>query len=183
MTNASPEMLALRTKSRRTFLLIFFICLSPIVASYLAFYFWRPSGHDNHGELIQPPQPITWPAHQPALLGKWVMVLAAPASCDNVCKRALYYMRQVRIAQSDQMDRVARAWVVTDGGTPNANVMSNQEGLVVLSDEKLARQLEPARIHLVDPLGNLMMRFSATPDPKAMMKDLDRLLKYSSLGK
>ena len=37
-------------------------------------------------------------------------------------------------------------------------------------------------IYLVDPLGNLMMRFPRDPDPSKMLKDLQRLLKYSGIG-
>ena len=36
-------------------------------------------------------------------------------------------------------------------------------------------------VSLVDPLGNLMLRFPANPEPKLMIKDLTRLLKYSRL--
>jgi hypothetical protein len=37
-------------------------------------------------------------------------------------------------------------------------------------------------IYLVDPLGNLMLRFPAQPDAKRMMKDLKLLLKASQIG-
>jgi hypothetical protein len=37
-------------------------------------------------------------------------------------------------------------------------------------------------IYLVDPLGNLMMRFPRDPDPSKMIKDLQRLLRYSRFG-
>ena len=37
-------------------------------------------------------------------------------------------------------------------------------------------------IYLIDPLGNLMMRFPSNPDPKLMIKDLTRLLKASQIG-
>ena len=37
-------------------------------------------------------------------------------------------------------------------------------------------------IYLVDPLGNVMMRFPRDADPSRMIKDLQRLLKYSRLG-
>jgi hypothetical protein len=35
------------------------------------------------------------------------------------------------------------------------------------------------RIYVIDPLGNLMMRFPADPDPRRMLKDLSRLLRHS----
>ena len=39
-----------------------------------------------------------------------------------------------------------------------------------------------AHIYLVDPLGNVMMRWPAKPDMRRMLKDLERLLKASQIG-
>jgi hypothetical protein len=36
-------------------------------------------------------------------------------------------------------------------------------------------------IYLVDPLGNLMMRYPRDADPRRMVKDLARLLKHSKV--
>jgi hypothetical protein len=35
---------------------------------------------------------------------------------------------------------------------------------------------------IVDPLGNLMMRYPAAPDPNRMKKDLAKLLRASRVG-
>jgi hypothetical protein len=37
-------------------------------------------------------------------------------------------------------------------------------------------------IYLIDPLGNLMMRFPPDPDPRKMYKDISKLLKASAIG-
>jgi hypothetical protein len=37
-------------------------------------------------------------------------------------------------------------------------------------------------IYLIDPLGNLMMRFPRDPDTRRLIKDLSRLLKASRVG-
>ena len=37
-------------------------------------------------------------------------------------------------------------------------------------------------IYLIDPLGNLMLRFPKNADPREMQKDLVRLLKISRFG-
>jgi len=34
----------------------------------------------------------------------------------------------------------------------------------------------------VDPLGNLMLRFPRDADPSRMIKDLQRLMRYSRIG-
>jgi hypothetical protein len=37
-------------------------------------------------------------------------------------------------------------------------------------------------IYVLDPLGNLMMRYPRDPDPKRMIEDLQRLLRTSRFG-
>ena len=37
-------------------------------------------------------------------------------------------------------------------------------------------------MYLIDPLGNLMMRWPKDPDPKKISSDLKKLLKYSRIG-
>jgi len=41
---------------------------------------------------------------------------------------------------------------------------------------------EQQGIYLVDPLGNVMMRYPPGANPSGMLKDLTRLLKYSWVG-
>lgn len=175
-----------RRAARRTLLTIFLVCLAPVVASYLAFYVWRPATLRVHGELVQPPVAVDWSDFGVAaqtLRGKWVLALAAPATCDPTCQTRLYQMRQVRVALAQDMGRVTRVWLVSDGGSPEPAVLDRQEGLVVVRHGVTTRlDVEPGRIALVDPQGNLMLRFPQSPDPKLMLKDLQRLLKYSPAG-
>jgi hypothetical protein len=112
--------------------------------------------------------------------GKWVMALRAPSSCDRDCQRDLYYMRQIRTIQAADMDRVGRLWVVDDGGKPDPALLSQHPGLIVVSDAGLASGIGPAgQIALIDPRANLMMRFPQNPESKGIVKDLQKLLKYS----
>jgi cytochrome oxidase Cu insertion factor (SCO1/SenC/PrrC family) len=37
-------------------------------------------------------------------------------------------------------------------------------------------------IYLIDPLGNLVLRYPKNAEPAKMKKDLERLLKYSRIG-
>ena len=36
-------------------------------------------------------------------------------------------------------------------------------------------------IYVVDPLGNLMMRFPRDPDPRRILRDMSRLLRHSKM--
>jgi hypothetical protein len=159
-------------------LLIVLVCAAPIVLGTAAYLLgWAPGARSNYGELL-PPKPVA--GFEP-LRGKWVLVMFDAAACDAYCEKKLYFMRQVRRAQGKDMDRVERLWVLTDGGRPRAEILPGIEGTRI--DKGEAQAVFPGRpadhVYLVDPLGNLMLRFPRDPDPSGMIKDLQRLLKYS----
>jgi len=161
------------------------VCAAPIVLGTLAYVFrWTPGASGNYGELI-PPQTLAM-APFDALRGKWLLVTFDASACDARCQRKLYYMRQIRKAQGKDQDRVERLWLLTDGGTPRADVVAAMEGThMARANASLAKQFPGApseHIYVVDPLGNLMLRFPPEPDPSRMLKDLQRLLKYSRIG-
>ena len=86
------------------------------------------------------------------------------------------------------MQRVERLWVVTDAVPPRPELLVAIEGTVVAIQNGALAASFPAEgsvtehIYLVDPLGNLMMRFPREPDPARVIKDLQRLLKVSGFG-
>ena len=80
-------------------------------------------------------------------------------------------------------DRIERLWVVTDAGKPRADVVVASEGTRISRNENFDFPGSTAdHIYVVDPLGNLMMRFPRDPDPSRVIKDLQRLLKVSRFG-
>ncbi|MDB5800767.1 MAG: hypothetical protein JWL63_1706 [Rhodocyclales bacterium] len=175
-------------KGRRTMLLLLAVCLAPIAAAYFAFYVWRPSAIASYGTVISPAvalqtaslRTLDGAALEAGMRGKWVMAVRAPGACDADCQRDLYYMRQIRVIQAADMDRVARLWVIDDGAKPDASLLAGHPGLLVVADRALASALGPARhIDLIDPRGNLMMRFPQNPETKGIVADLKKLLKYS----
>jgi hypothetical protein len=154
-------------------------CLAPMVLATLAYHFdWASHETSNYGELV-PPRVVSGPGLDRAR-GKWVLVTADTAACNAYCERKLYFMRQVRRAQGKEMERIERVWFVTDDGKPRQEVLAAIEGTRVERHAPAAFSRD--HIYLVDPLGNLMMRFPRDPDPSRMVKDLQRLLKYSRIG-
>jgi hypothetical protein len=168
--------------ARAKLLLLFLACAAPFVLAWAAWYFgWAPGATGNYGELIAP-RPVSGEPLA-ALRGKWVMVMFDAAACDAYCEKKLYYMRQVRRAQGKDQERIERLWIVTDGGKPRPEVLAAVEGTHLSRTSPAGFPGEPRdHIYLVDPLGNLMMRFPRDPDPSRMLKDLQRLLKYSRIG-
>jgi cytochrome oxidase Cu insertion factor (SCO1/SenC/PrrC family) len=182
---------------RSKFLLLFGVFMVPVLAAYLAFFGWRPAGHTNYGDLLKvtPLQqtagatPDGTPLDLGALRGKWVMVHVGPASCDAACVRQLYLMRQIRIAQGKEQSRIERLWVLSDTGAVDSALLQAYPGLHLWrpADAAFIEQFpagdgRAGHIYLIDPLGNLMLRFPVQPDAKRMMKDLKLLLKASQIG-
>jgi len=159
--------------------LVALVCAAPLVLGTLAYVLgFSPGKPGNYGELV-PPRAVSG-APFAALRGKWVLVSADAAACDAYCEKKLYFMRQVRRAQGKHMERVERLWLVGGAAAPPPELLAAIEGT------HLARHEDPAftadHIYLVDPLGNLMLRFPRDPDPSRMIKDLQRLLRYSRSG-
>jgi cytochrome oxidase Cu insertion factor (SCO1/SenC/PrrC family) len=192
---ASPDT-ARRGRLKLLLLAVFFA--APLALAWLAYQFgWGTGAAGNYGTLVGPtvlpdvvlmaPDGKRVPTTE--LRGKWLLVQFDASHCDAYCERKLYYMRQVRRALGKDMDRVARLWLLTDGGTPPAATLVAVEGTEVLRSDNgrfAAVFGAPAQLadhlYLVDPMGNLMLRFPRNPDPSKMLKDLQRLLKYSQIG-
>jgi hypothetical protein len=169
---------------RNQLLLMGAICVAPIILGTLAYVFhWVPGDPGNYGELIAP-QTLSGPPFD-ALRGKWLLVSFDAAACDAYCERKLYIMRQTRRAQGKDMERIDRLWLLTDAAAPPPALLAAIEGSH-LGRWNAGMKNFPGNamdhIYVVDPLGNLMMRFPRDPDPSRIIKDLQRLLKYSRVG-
>jgi hypothetical protein len=162
----------------------------PFVGSYLLYWFWKPASFVNYGELLAAPLPeLQADTALPQLKGKWAFLMVDSGACDEWCRRKLYIMRQVRLTQGKDMERIERAWLLDDATTPPARLLSEHAGTYLLqapSDALLGKL--PAtgsvrdHIYLVDPLGNLVLRYPRNADPSRIKRDLSRLLRASRIG-
>lgn len=183
--------------SQRKLLLLLAVFSLPVALAYGLFFLWTPSGQVNYGELVEPrplPDPVLRDIEGRAfslsqLRGKWLLVHWDSGACDERCRQKLYFMRQVRLAQGKDMMRVERVWLLEDDRRPASELVSDYAGTWIVGAEGSAlQQYFPAtgkpqdHVYLVDPLGNLMLRFPADPDPRLMVKDLGRLLRVSRAG-
>ena len=82
----------------------------------------------------------------------------------------------------------ADAWIKKEMEFPDTILLTGSENEL----RDLAAQFATAAglstsqtdgFYLVDPLGNLMMRYDTNADFKGILKDLERLLKYSWVGR
>jgi len=184
-------------KNRRSLWLIVALCVAPVIASYVAYYAAPPAGHTNYGELLNaPPLPNAHlrlvdgaPFEMHELRAKWVLLMADSAQCGDACQRKLFMLRQLRLTQGKDMDRIERAWLITDDGAVAEKLAEEYRGtwLIRTGSGEILKGLPVERpladyIYLIDPLGNVVLRYARDAEPGRIIKDLTRLLKTSRIG-
>jgi cytochrome oxidase Cu insertion factor (SCO1/SenC/PrrC family) len=185
-------------------LLLALVCAAPVIASYLMYYVFKPAGGTtSYGALIEPQRPIpgdlmvTDEKGQPmpltALRGKWLMVMVNGSACDEQCATRLYFMRQVRVLQAGERERVVNVWLRTDDKPVDDKIKAaypQPDTRMLVADQNAISKWLPIsdgtqltdHIFLVDPNGNLMERFPKNPDPAKIKGDVAKLLKWSRIG-
>lgn len=198
---AEDEVERRTVRGRWRLLALLLVCAAPVIASYFTYYVVRPEGRRAYGELIEPQRPLPPIAaaaldgkSEPlsALKGQWLLISVAAGSCDAACEKHLYLQRQLRESMGKEKDRMDWVWLVPDETPVRPALLPalSQATVLRVRGDQLAAWLPPAQGHalhehlyLVDPLGNLMMRFPASLDrgsaPQAK-RDLDRLMRASA---
>jgi hypothetical protein len=188
-------------RRNRVLYLLVAVTLAPILASYFAYYILPPKGRTNYGTLVEPQRPVpAIPAtgldgtafDLRALKDKWVLVMADAAACDEYCQSKLFHMRQQRTMTGKERDEIERVWLITDREPVSNLLIREYDGtyfarvderdirlLLALPDTEGANLRD--HIWLIDPYGNLMLRWPRNPDPKGTKNDIARLLRASSL--
>jgi len=187
----------LRRNRRLTLWLVAGVALLPVIAAYILYFFWRPSSFVNHGELLPAssiadavvPQADGSRFEFSRFKGKWVLLMVDSGACDAYCQGKLYRMRQVRLTQGENMERIERAWIIDDEHAPAAQLLADYQGTyqirskdAALLDRLPANSTRRAHIYLIDPLGNVVLRYAGDADATGMKKDISRLLRASRIG-
>jgi hypothetical protein len=190
-----------QVSGRWKMLAVMLVCAAPVIASYLAFYVVRPEGRKNYGELITPVRALPNVKAQlldgtsvplPVLQGQWLIVSVGGGACDEACEKRIYWQRQLRELMGRDKDRIERIWLVNDNLpvkaqlAPQVHAPLNDAQALRVAPETLAAWLpiEPGarmedHLYVVDPYGNLMMRWPANMDPNKAKRDVHNLLRAS----
>ena len=136
---------------------------------------------------------------------KWSMVYIAD-ECAAVCLQRIHSMRQLHVSFAKDIERMQRVLITNSRDT--MALQQQYPDLVIINQPdsamaELVRQFSaPAssehssgnasgdaqtplpgnQLYLVDPLGNLMMRFPASVPDADVRKDISKLLRYSWAG-
>lgn len=175
-------------------LLLGAISLAPFVGSALLYFFWKPQGFTNYGELIAVVPLAEMSARTRGgklfrfdeLRGSWTFLMVDAGGCNEYCRSKLYLMRQIRLTQGKDQKRIERVWLIDDAVPAAAETETEYRGTrtIVLDAQDFLARLPAVRsprdhIYLIDPFGNLMMRFPRDVDPQKMKRDVSKLMKIS----
>ena len=192
-----------RDSGRRNLLLLAALFFVPLLAALWLYFFspWRPAPGAQHGELIDPPRPLPpvvlglpdgSTAAPDVLRGRWSLVYLIDGPCLEDCAAALARLKSVRLALDKDATRVRRVLLhAGDRCDPGVSGPGDLDLLVLAAAGPEGRALlalfpRPrdgnAGIYLIDPLGNLMMRYPASTAAQGLLEDLERLLRLSRIG-
>lgn len=186
----------IQKSNRRKFLLLLALMCAPVIISYTLYFLeYRPESK-HYGDLIPIVKVIGAGTNQSDntilrmkdLHGKWILVTIDSGYCDEACQEKLYFMRQVRLVQGKEKHRIERLWLINDNVIPDAELVKQYEGTLFVNakDSEIpgfieTRESQTKHIYLIDPIGNLMMRFPENVDGTKMGHDIKRLLHVSQL--
>lgn len=189
-------------RGRRILLLFMLVTLLPTMAAGILYWSgWQPQGRNlSFGELLDPVRPLPELALHSAdgsvksfsaLRGKWLLVMVTDRPCYEGCRGTLHAMQQIRLAQGEHMRRVERVLIAGPRRrneltqlasefpgmqiyTSDGRALSVLAKTMAAADQKIAEQL-----FIVDPQGNLVMRYPPAANASGVSKDLARLLRLS----
>jgi len=127
----------------------------------------------------------------PLLDGRWLLLFNGSASCDLYCQANMFKMRQARLVLGRNLKRVRTIYLIADNEMPDPalNQLLTQYPTFsvyrVDDSAKLVAQapdLLPDQVYIVDPLGNLVMRYLPDAYSRHIIADFKQLLKVSKIG-
>ena len=187
---------------KKKFLTLVAVFVTPVILGSLLFFNLErlgiEKGSTNYGTLVHPALPSVvadlkqgeaTAVREETIAKSWTMAYIEPVSCNQVCIDKLTLIKKVRLLTNEKMRRVRTLFVANK--TIEASIDKSQYRDMVFTNvnDENAKFLQqfPHRdtkpIYLIDPYGNIMMYYpQAELNAKKIIKDINRLLKYSQLG-
>ncbi|MHC5347270.1 hypothetical protein [Metapseudomonas furukawaii] len=188
---AMPDAPPARRRGRLQLLLILMVVIGPMVlaSAMYKFQFWVPEGRSFHGTLIGNGLTGADIGVQGAVSGgAWQLLVTAPAGCQADCQQLVYLARQIHIGLGREASRASHSLATTVVPADYAETLRQEYpqlrrlGLDAAAYHKAAAAPEGAQLWIVDPHGNLVLRYDGATRGKQILNDLRHLLKLSNIG-
>lgn len=151
----------------------------------------------NHGELMSPVLPL--PSMSVVIneqtvdlldevRGHWVYLQVLDGACDLDCQANVFKSRQVRASLNQNVERVERFFLLMPAADVAALRDENPDAVWVqlgeLPPELLDVLDQPGseNVYLLDPYGNVVLRYGSQHTSRGWFKDIKKLLKISQIG-
>lgn len=186
---------ASRRKGRLQLLLILLGVIGPMILAtgMYKLQFWVPDGRSYHGELIGNGQTRADLGVQ-AQEDRWQILVTAPKDCSVDCQQLVYLARQIQIGLGRDAGRASHALAAAQPLSSEYDAKLTREypqlqryplDLATFStfNKTAGTGDKPApQLWIIDPHGNLVLRYDPTVKGKDLLNDLRHLLKLSNIG-
>lgn len=203
-TNSQPKPVNNPASGKKNPYTIWFVVLSfvaPVALAYVMFFFGDIKSFTNSGEILNPIVHISdfklknvkgEIIPEKELTYKWRIISFLGADCDQQCAEQLHDTRQIFTSLGKDRHRVFRMFVHLQPANDALLKLIAEEHpnvIHVYGDEKTITEaignnatISNNENYIMDPMGNVMMRFSQDQPNKDFLKDLRKLLKASQIG-
>lgn len=179
-----------RARGRLQLILILLVVIGPMLLATAMYklQFWVPDSRSYHGEMIgngQNRADLGINAQEP----RWQLLVSAPKDCGLDCQQLVYLARQIHIGLGRDASRASHALAVTQPLSADYQARIEREypqlqryPLDLSKYETASQGKQDAQLWIVDPHGNLVLRYDARVKGKDLLNDLRHLLKLSNIG-
>ncbi|MGE8099211.1 hypothetical protein [Pseudomonas fluorescens] len=188
--NMSEAQAPQRRRGRWQLVLILLMVIGPMILAtgMYKLRFWVPEGRSYHGELIGNGQSRADLGVQ-ADEDRWQMLVTTPQDCSVDCQQLVYLARQIQVALGRDASRASHALAVAQPLSADYEAKLKREypqlqryPLDLSTYTKNVQGKGSAQLWIIDPHGNLVLRFDPTVKGKDLLNDLRHLLKLSNIG-
>ena len=178
-------------RGRLQLLLILAIAVGPmfLASAMYQWRFWVPETRSYHGVLIGDGRTLADLGVQGVVEPRWQILVTAPGACEADCQQLVYLARQIQIGLNRETSRASHGLALAEPLPADYDATLKREypqlgryQLDLQAYEKAAEAVPGAQLWLVDPHGNLVLRYPAGSNGKAILDDLRYLLKISLIG-
>ncbi|MGQ7960048.1 hypothetical protein ACUTAF_20430 [Pseudomonas sp. SP16.1] len=178
-------------RGRLQLLLLLAVAIGPMLLASAMYQwrFWVPEARSYHGVLIGDGQTLADLGVQGDVQPLWQILVTAPGECAADCRELVYLARQIQIGLNRETARASHGLALAEPLAGDYAAQLEREypqlrryDLDTRAYQQATEGLPGAWLWLVDPHGNLVLRYPADSRGKAILDDLRYLLKISQIG-